>query len=312
MGVCSINLSITICIGDVEDGRCDCDVVSHLEIVPTLDGERCVIRIRCSVLHIHGVTGVGTEAEAQLVAVNEGVIPVQTNHPALHFFSGAVVVGIREAVVKASADGGDDARLFRSPVTTKTEGMKAFIKFLGSGGGVTHGRRGAVAAVLVGIEARDVPLTVAVADLAQEEPVGVITEHALTIAGLGTFATVSHVVSSDVEGCFTRIDVLTPLDTKTLTGTGTHHSAVSAQFQSLEEGFVTGRCFDHVVVLNQGTNSDLEAVTHGEGVPELVNLEDVVTGLGVGQEVVLIASSKGIIHVARTDTGVQEILASEG
>merc|ERR1712216_825887 len=108
MGVCSIRLIVTICIGGVEDGRSDGDVVSHLEVVPTLDGERYVIIIRWPILHVGSVTGVGTEAEAQLVAIDESILPVQANHPAEHFFSGASVVGIRVAEVEAATDCGGE------------------------------------------------------------------------------------------------------------------------------------------------------------------------------------------------------------
>merc|ERR1711937_200248 len=118
MGISSINLSIAICICDVEDGRCHSDVISDLEVVPTFDGERYVITIIRTSLHFCCVTGVGAEAEAQLIAFHEGVHPVQANHPSKDLFGGTGVVCVRVAKVETTTDCGDETRLCRCPVTT--------------------------------------------------------------------------------------------------------------------------------------------------------------------------------------------------
>ena len=68
-------------------------------------------------------------------------------------------------------------------------------------------------------------------------------------------------------------------------------------------------CFDHVVVLDQRTNGDLELITNGEAIPELVHLDGVVTALGISQ---IEPDQSDVLHVARAKTGIQAILSGEG
>ena len=120
------------------------------------------------------------------------------------------------------------------------------------------------------------PLAIAVADLAQEVSIGVLTEHAFLRVALGTVATVGHVVSSNVQSCLSGLDVLTPLKTETLAGACTQDRTVSAKFESFQDGLVAGWSLDHVVVLDQRTNGGGELRTDREGVPELVDLQGAV------------------------------------
>ena len=77
-----------------------------------------------------------------------------------------------------------------------------------------------------------------------------------------------------------QVNVLTPLHTKALARAGTQYGTVTTQFERLQNRFVAGGRFDHVVVLDQRTNGDLNSLP-GEAVPELVYLQGVITTLGI-------------------------------
>ena len=80
--VLAIGLSFAVGVVNPEDRRSNFDVVGDLEVVVTLNGEVGFIT-GGHIFGISGVAGVGAEAQSQLVAFDECVVPVQANHPAL-------------------------------------------------------------------------------------------------------------------------------------------------------------------------------------------------------------------------------------
>ena len=128
---------LAIGLVDPEDGRSHLDVVGDLEVVVTLDGEVLVSGV-ASAINFGGIAGVGAEADSQLVALQEGILPAEANHPTEGFLGVPLVVAVGETEVNTSTDGGDETGFLRLPVATQANGIQRMAEELGARGGITH------------------------------------------------------------------------------------------------------------------------------------------------------------------------------
>ena len=129
----TVNLIFAVGIVNPEHRRCNGDVVGYGEVVVRLDGEVLVAAIG-PVTNLGGVAGIRTEAQSQFVALHEGIIPVQANHPAFHGLCIAVVLTIRPAEVQPRTDGGNESAVFRRPIAAQAYGMQRMSQVFSSWG----------------------------------------------------------------------------------------------------------------------------------------------------------------------------------
>jgi len=280
--------------GDVEHTRGDADVVGNLELVPGFHGGgHATVLVPTGLVGDHG--GYATDGHPSAVALQEHVLEVQSNHPAVHH-SGIASIGLlhaKHAAVVASLNGGvavgaGDAEVLSS---LPSQGETKLVGIVGAGvheGGSsklrTHLAHGVVT-TLVGVVGGEQPLLVVglPSKLDRQTEAGVFTEPTLGhgVAGVrgDSITFVGQVGDTEAQALHAKALITEVAEAQTNTGTGEGGEYTSGAVEELKQGVlgVVGAAGGQHGVLGQtGTNGSNGVVADREAVEQLV---DEQTGL---------------------------------